>query len=403
MFNDKEQTKDKYKIKKKKLILHYAVIGGEIPSNLIKEIVSYGTWKRAINTGSYKGLLIYKRGEKHQGFQLSSKASDEIKKLPYDYTPYLLKGEIPVKLTNNRYQRIRNQMRTRFFVFLDALGIEYMRERIKDSESTFFYDARLIKKRFEIQSRDFAREQDREFQILGSRALGVLKTNDAVFLTYAFEKRLIRLQKSIESRITIYAQNLFGNYNYGQLIYCLTTEYATLIAIEIIESIVFPQSKNENNYKTQLLSYFRSTKKNAFLDSAYRGLHVAGLDNTGIIQTAFFLNQNKVNEFLRTKLKKEDTAYSREKEQEYIYSIEADGILHGNPCYFLFTLEIKKITRLIYYAANNPNIVFNIILSREYIENGFKRITDIVNRLAYEQLNNIRYISIEQFNLLDSF
>ena len=72
-------------------------------------------------------------------------------------------------------------MRTRFFVFLDALGIEYMRERIKDSESTFFYDARLIKKRFEIQSRDFAREQDREFQILGSRALGVLKTNDAVF------------------------------------------------------------------------------------------------------------------------------------------------------------------------------------------------------------------------------
>ena len=56
MINDKEQIKNKYKLTYKKLILHYAVIGGEIPSNLIKEIVSYGTWKRAINTGSYKGL-----------------------------------------------------------------------------------------------------------------------------------------------------------------------------------------------------------------------------------------------------------------------------------------------------------------------------------------------------------
>ena len=398
MLYTSQQIIDKYKLTNKQLVLHYTILGGEMPSNLISSIVSYGTWKWIVNKSDYKDFFKYIRGNHHQGFQLSRKAKDEIKELPYDYTPYLLHGLFPSQNTNEINRRMRYQMRTRLFYYLDELQFNYIEPHLEATDYNY-YDIRQFKTQFTEQGANFARKPSKEFQIQSSRALGILKIEEQIHIVYAFEDRINIINPSTELRLNVFIKNTFNTLKSGDIIFTLNSNYSISILKEILYGIVFPQKKTENTTQKKKLSFFRKTKETKFHEVNYCGMRIMSFDETGQYQMLLFKNKEKTDKLIRNAIKAAENrneVYLNNETNNY----NADGTYNNLPCYFLYDLNVQLINKIIKSCTMGKSYRFSVVAFEEHII-GLKEMFRVINTINKDEQFSVDFIPIQELKILD--
>ncbi len=369
-----EKIKEKYNLTTKELMLHYAAVGGEVSTDLIRKMGMDINLQSYITTKSkLKGSFKYRKTGNIRGYQLTAKGINEAIDKDYRYSDYLHGQRGLRRLTKNIMRRKRMIKKAKLYFFFDEAGIEYF---YKDefSRSPHFLDSRFLKHDTDDE------ESDINHQIISSRCFGFLElADDYNYLTYVFDDEKIKLEFNTEVRMKDEYHYRYDDDNVKALIVLKDEEMLKEVALDLfsLAGIIRNHEKYEN------------LKAIEYID--YDELHLITFNDSGLKQMHLLKNNIYTDSKIRNILK-----CTNNKKEEEFYKYEffnCDGFISAYPCFFLYSIDINKIIKINSYLYNRANVCCIVVCFREYI--------NLIRQAFGELSERVKFISVEKLNLFE--
>lgn len=380
----------KYGFEYWELVYHYAALSGEVPTQLLRIILSEGNKNYIFNRSKHKDSFILRRGNYSYGYQLSKLGKERVLQLKYDYDDYLNSTNANTKDYSKR-KRMRN--RAMLFLFFDVLGIDYLKEFIDKNTRHKFIDSRTIKFNFNALKNLFSGSDNRQIQIQGSKCYGILELNCAKYLLYVFNNNVESLNYSTESRLEIFAKDSFYDERTGTII---IVDDSNKTMNSIFETIIYHLfKKEEKGSEKRYFNYYKRMSEMKFLaDNKYLGMHLIGLDKIGIMQIRYLKKKDYIDETIK------EVLYNRDMAKNCVdVDCYCDFVFEGCPCLFLLTLDISKVYFLVCHLTYNYSGCYYIVCFNSH-QGSIKRA--IENVLKSREITDIdfKFLTMEELGFV---
>ena len=332
---DNKEIKQKYGSWSGSLILHYAAVAGEVPSELITTLdITTENRQYVFYRSKFKGFFICYRQDRMKGYQLRGTAIDYIEaNLLSKYNHFITSsGFNRRRTTNNPRKRRRYQNAAFMYYFLDKMDIDYL----TTNEENCFIPACVLKQDFLLSDLG-TKELNREaHQFKSSKIMGLLLKGRYLYNTYVFLDNLSALEKSTEYRT---AELINAKYRYESgktdipvktLIFTRNTDSQYLIAKRIMEikQLLF--------YKTKI-DYSKYGFFKDFDFDLFDELHIIPMDDNGEKEFKLLLQREETEKTIHNQLKQ------YESEPTSKLGIACDTYISDRPTIFLYSLDIIKL------------------------------------------------------------
>ena len=332
---DYKELNVKYGYNTGMLLMHYATVAGEIPTELIK-ILGVNTQNRQyiFYQSKLKGMFICYRQNNMYGYQLRGSGIDYLEANYLDrYSKFITSTSYNRRRTTKDPRKRRRFQNAAFmFYFLDILDIDYL----KKTESTFFIPACILKQEFLLSDSEIGNLNREAHQFKSSKTMGLLVNGRCLYNTYVFMDGISALEKSTEYRAV---ENINARYRYElnktdapvkTIILTRNTETQIFIVKKIMEIKRLIQScKKDDNSK---LCFFRD-----FDFNLYDEFYVISMDGNGEKEMRLLLQRETTEKTIREQLKQ------YENEPTHKLGIACDCYISDRPAIFLYALDIIKL------------------------------------------------------------
>lgn len=388
-----EEIRNKYKYNYTDTFLHYAIMSGEIPSELITTLgISQNTKKYIVNKSKHSENIIAKINCKRYGYQIHQHEIHLFTKRHRQYQKIInIISNTNVK-TSDLQRRTRYRSKAFLLHLLDRVGIEYLNIPIpykSNGTSNAFYDVAILKQSLSSEpNNQFADMQ--EYGLKSSRVYGcaVLNNNShsneqAKYNIFVFNESLLSLNYSSEIRMTISEKAFFKTDNeINNIIIVKNTKYQNELLKPIYDII----------YEDIDVSKYRIKSKYTYLrKSDIQEIHLISFDTLGEQQLLFIANKETIDIAINKKLKSMDDSKETKKLQELKYSTQSDTVYRGIPCYYLYSLDIKKLRRIqIMIKMQNKAVIICFSENKKAIQKTLKNSNEYIEFITLEELNILK-------------
>ena len=332
---DYKELNSKYGYFTGMLMMHYAAVAGELPTELIN-ILGINTQNRqyVFYHSKLKGMFICYRQNHMNGYQLRGSGIDYLEANHLErYNKFITSASYSRRrTTKNPRKRRRFQNAAFMFYFFDILDIDYLEK----SESTYFIPACVLKQEFLLSDSETENLNREAHQFKSSKTMGLLVNGRCIYNTYVFMDGISALEKSTEYRAV---ENINARYRYElgkteapvkTLVLTRNTDTQILIAKRIMEikRLIQPCKKDDNSK----LVFFRDFDFDLF-DEFY----VISMDVNGEKEMRLLLQRETTERTLLKQLNQYN------KEPIHKLGIACDCYISDRPAIFLYALDIIKL------------------------------------------------------------